>query len=106
MGQGIQYGPTISAIQMTGTACVGAASAVPATLVAQIVSDSQARLGKSESAAVIIRNRPRWSLAKPEGRWEVNGEVKVSEQEIKVKIGSVYRTARRLKEGTVCWLGA
>jgi 2-methylaconitate cis-trans-isomerase PrpF len=71
-------------IQMTGAVCVGAASAVPGSVVNMIVHGKE---------AVVIGHAG--------GSMVVTGQADCSGNLPKIISGSVYRTARRLMEGNV-----
>jgi len=84
------------AIQMTGAVCVGAASAVPGSLVNQVVSEVRQARGVPMDAPITIGH--------VSGTMDIQGEAEVKDGLVEVKSGSVYRTARRLMEGTVLYL--
>lgn len=71
-------------IQMTGTVCVGAAAAVPGTVVNAIIQ------GKQD---IIISHAC--------GTMMVRGQVQMKGGEVSILSGSVFRTARRLMEGNI-----
>lgn len=71
-------------IQMTGAVCVGAASAIPGSVVNAIVQ------GKQD---IVIGHAC--------GTMMVRGEAAVVGDEISITSGSVFRTARRLMEGSI-----
>lgn len=77
------------AIQMTGAVCVGAASVVPGSLVHDLVSSST-------SDSVVIGHAS--------GAITVRGDCEALHGQPVIKSGSVYRTARRLMEGSVLYL--
>ncbi|RSH90434.1 hypothetical protein EHS25_001039 [Saitozyma podzolica] len=84
-------------IQMTGAVCVGAASSIPGSMVNLIVRASQIAKGKMQRDAVVIGHAS--------GKMATQGDAEVTPQgEVVVRSGSVYRTARRLMEGTVLYL--
>ena len=85
-------------IQMTGTICLGAAAAVSGTLVETIVTASRlARKTALPSDPIVIGHAG--------GTICVSGESEVTSDGVKVKSGSLFRTARRLMEGKVFWMG-
>jgi 2-methylaconitate cis-trans-isomerase PrpF len=87
------------AIQMTGAVCVGAASSIPGTIINRIVEQTRQNRGDmvtGETAAVVIGHAS--------GTMSVDGECQVVDGETIVKSGSVYRTARRLMEGSALYL--
>lgn len=71
-------------IQMTGAVCVGAASATPGTVVNAIVQGKQDLVISHACGTMMVR-----------------GQAKLEEGVIDIVSGSVYRTARRLMEGSV-----
>lgn len=71
-------------IQMTGAVCVGAASATPGTVVNAIIQGKQDLVISHACGTMMVR-----------------GQAKVEQGEINIVSGSVYRTARRLMEGSV-----
>lgn len=81
------------AIQMTGAVCVGAASAVPGSLVNAVYIESRTRRGVGMDGPVNIGHAG--------GIMSVEGESSMQDGELVVHSGTVYRTARRLMEGTV-----
>ncbi|ORX37074.1 PrpF protein [Kockovaella imperatae] len=86
-------------IQMTGAVCVGSASAVPGTIVHEIISGSRAsRMPRANGDEAVI-------VGHASGTMAINGESETIAGHVVVKSGSVYRTARRLMEGSVCCVG-
>jgi 2-methylaconitate cis-trans-isomerase PrpF len=82
---------------MTGAVCLGAASSIPGSMVNLLVRASQIAKGKTERDAVVIGHAS--------GTMATQGDAEVTSQgEVVVRSGSVYRTARRLMEGTVLYL--
>lgn len=81
------------AIQMTGAVCVGAASAIPDSLVNRYFRQSRHSRGEDVSGPVVIGHAG--------GTMAVEGISRTEGDEIIVECGTVYRTARRLMEGTV-----
>lgn len=71
-------------IQMTGAVCVGAASAVPGTVVNSVVQ------GKEN---IVIGHAC--------GTMMVRGQAEVDDTSVTIRSGSVFRTARRLMEGNI-----
>lgn len=71
-------------IQMTGAVCVGAASAIPGSVVNTIVTGKDAVVIGHASGTMVVTGRVDCSGGQPE-----------------ILSGSVYRTARRLMEGFV-----
>ena len=84
-------------IQMTGAVCVGAASSIPGAIVHDIVTSNRAsKLGGVDDAVVI---------GHASGTMAINGDSSIVNGEVVLRSGSVYRTARRLMEGSVCYMG-
>ncbi|WVR04910.1 hypothetical protein IAU60_001922 [Kwoniella sp. DSM 27419] len=82
------------AVQMTGAVCIGAASAIPGTLVHRYFVESRTHRGESTSGPVVIGHAG--------GTMAVEGSCRQTlEGEVIVDCGTVYRTARRLMEGTL-----
>ena len=83
-------------IQMTGAVCLGAASAIPGTLVERYVSASHVARLKLPGEAVVVGHAS--------GTMAINSDSSVTDGQVVVKSGSVYRTARRLMEGSVLYM--
>jgi 2-methylaconitate cis-trans-isomerase PrpF len=71
-------------IQMTGAVCVGAASAVPGSVVNSVVQGKEAVVIGHAGGSMVVTGRADCSGPMPE-----------------IISGSVYRTARRLMEGSI-----
>lgn len=71
-------------IQMTGAVCVGAASAIPGSVV-----------------NVIVQGKQDITIQHACGTMMVRGQAEVQEDQVRIVSGSVYRTARRLMEGNI-----
>lgn len=80
-------------IQMTGAVCVGAASSIPGSLVNLAFTQSRRSRGLDTCGPVIVGHAG--------GTMAVEGSSRVEGKEVIVECGTVYRTARRLMEGTV-----
>jgi 2-methylaconitate cis-trans-isomerase PrpF len=84
------------ALQMTGAVCLAAACAVPGSLVNVIATKSQ--------AARVAAKAPPLLIGHASGTMATDSQAVVREDgTIEVKSGSVYRTARRLMEGSVLY---
>jgi 2-methylaconitate cis-trans-isomerase PrpF len=86
------------AIQMTGAVCVGAASAVPGTIVNAVVQATRNRRGTSLGGNQAV------GVGHGSGTMSVDGDCEEIGGETVVRSGSVYRTARRLMEGSALYL--
>ncbi len=82
------------AIQMTGAVCVAAASAIPGSLIHSILQGNGMSL--RTDGPVIVGHAS--------GTMATEGKVNISQGgDIQVESGSVYRTARRLMQGSVLY---
>lgn len=81
------------AIQMTGAVCVGSASSIPGTLISRYFLQSRAKRGLDSQGPVVIGHAS--------GTMAVEGTSRAEADEVVVECGTVYRTARRLMEGSV-----
>lgn len=83
-------------VPMTGAVCLGAASAIPGTLVNMIVQEN--RRGGSQLAAPVV-------IGHAGGTISTDGSVSVDASgDVHVERGSVYRTARKLMEGRALYM--
>jgi 2-methylaconitate cis-trans-isomerase PrpF len=84
------------AIQMTGAVCLAAAAAVPGTLVNLISTVSQAARAGTKSPPLLIGHASGTMATDSQALVDANGK-------LEIRRGSVYRTARRLMEGSVLY---
>jgi 2-methylaconitate cis-trans-isomerase PrpF len=90
------------AIQITGAVCVGAACAIPGTVINNILEEEKARLATGVSGT--IPERKGVVVGHASGTMSVDGDSEVINGETIVRSGSVYRTARRLMEGRALYI--
>ncbi len=80
------------AFQMTGAVCLASACSIPGTLPYNIVHSSAG-------------NRSTLKLGHASGTMDVDSETRGTNGAVEIASASVYRTARRLMQGTVLYLG-
>lgn len=85
------------AVQITGAVCIASAAAVKGTIVHDIVHAAQARRRTSIDTGMVV-------IGHASGTITVSSQTRVVRGSVEVISGNVYRTARRLMEGTVLYL--